>query len=228
MLRQLADGLDFYETVVDMGEEITFLTNPTIKQFASITPHRTTNKTDGSYWYTGAMTFDGIDQQNSLIGEYFIRQTNPIPKNILIKAMPENTTPNMATVYSIECNEKIDIISHYEKTGQLNEYGEEIESPVYLAKDVDTYMTMSFAKLEDSTPGRIVKTVTNFTLPAKFTLSEQNIILKKTFVFDQKEKANKYEFVKYKIESIDTSMMDFVNNKPVGTLKCMTTESYGD
>ena len=65
MLGQLVDGIDFYATIVDMGEEITFLTDPPIKPYASIAPHRTTNTTDGAYWYRGAMTFDGVEQQNT-------------------------------------------------------------------------------------------------------------------------------------------------------------------
>lgn len=224
MLRELVDGIDFYETIVDMGEEITFLTKPEIKQFASIAPHRTTNTTDGSYWYTGAMTFDSVEQQNSLIGEYFTRQTNPVPKNILTAVMPENTTDKMATVYSVECNETIDVFSHFEGTGEYNEYGEEIEEPVYLARNVDCYMTVTLSKLEDTVPGKLVKTISTFILPAKITLSENNIIFKKDFVFNPKTNKNEYTDVKYTIESIDTSMMDVVDGKFVGVLKCMATK----
>ena len=177
MLGQLVDGMDFYSTIVDMGEEITFLTDPPIKQYASITMHRTTNTTDGAYWYYGAMTFDSVEQQNTLVGEYFTRQTNSGPKNILTSVMPENTTPRVGTVYTVECNETVDIISHYEGT-----------------------------------------------LPAKTTISEQNIVLKNSFIFDEKQKKNVYQQVKYRVESIDTSMMDVVDGKIVGVLKCLLTE----
>lgn len=224
MLTQLVDGNDFYATVVDMGEEITFLTDPPITQYASIAMHRTTNTTDGAYWYYGAMTFDDVEQQNTLIGEYFTRQTNSGPKNILTAVMPENTTPKLGTVYTVECNETIDIISHYEGTGEYNEFGEEIQEPVYLAKDVDCYMTMTLERVNSETAGYFVQTITNLTLPAKFTLSTENIVLKRGFVYDKSLKKNVYQPVKYKVESIDTSLMDVVDGKIVGVLKCMLTE----
>lgn len=224
MLGQLVDGMDFYSTIVDMGEEITFLTDPPIKQYASIAMHRTTNTTDGAYWYYGAMTFDNVDQQNTLPGEYFTRQTNPGPKNILTSVMPENTTPRVGTVYTVECNETVDIISHYEGTGEYNDFGEEIMEPVYLAKGIDCYMTMTLERLNNETAGSFIQTISTITLPAKTTISEQNIVLKNSFIFDEKQKKNVYQQVKYRVESIDTSMMDVVDGKIVGVLKCMLTE----
>lgn len=224
MLGQLVDGMDFYSTIVDMGEEITFLTDPQIKQYASIAMHRTTNTTDGAYWYYGAMTFDNVEQQNTLPGEYFTRQTNPGPKNLLTAVMPENSTPRMATVYSVECNETVDIISHYQGTGEYNDLGEEIKEAVYLAQNVDCYMTMTLERLDNETAGSFIQTISTITLPAKITLSTQNIVLKRSFVFDDVEKKNVYKAVKYRVESIDTSMMDVVDGKIVGVLKCLLTE----
>ena len=224
MLGQLVDGMDFYSTIVDMGEEITFLTDPPIKQYASITMHRTTNTTDGAYWYYGAMTFDSVEQQNTLVGEYFTRQTNSGPKNILTSVMPENTTPRVGTVYTVECNETVDIISHYEGTGEYNDFGEEIMEPVYLAKGIDCYMTMTLERLNNETKGSVIQTISTITLPAKTTISEQNIVLKNSFIFDEKQKKNVYQQVKYRVESIDTSMMDVVDGKIVGVLKCLLTE----
>lgn len=240
IFREIIDGSDFYETIVDMGEEITFLTEPEIKQFASIAPHRTTNTTDGAYWYRGAMTFDNVEQQNTLLGEYFIRQTNQVPKNILTAVMAENTTPRIGTVYSVECNEVVDIVSHYEKTGEVTEFGEDVLQPIYLARDVACYMTIVLERAERETTGSFVDALTNLVIPARFTLSTNNIILKPGFVYDKTTKSNVYKPVKYRVESVDTSMMDVIyeesevekeegietvtNEKYVGILKCMLTE----
>lgn len=222
MLGQLIDGEDFYATIVELGEEITFLTDPEIKQFASIAMHRTTNTTDGAYWYYGAMTFDGVEQQNKLIGEYFTRQTNAGPKNILTAVMPENSTPKMATVYSVECNEVVDIISHYNKS--KDEYEDPVDIPVYLAKDVDCYMTMTLERVDNASAGYFVQTITNLILPAKYTLSTESVVMKSSFVFNDKEKKNVYTKIPYRVESIDTSMMDVVDGQIVGILKCLLTE----
>lgn len=222
MLGQLIDGEDFYATIVELGEEITFLTDPEIKQFASIAMHKTTNTTDGAYWYYGAMTFDGVEQQNRLIGEYFTRQTNAGPKNILTAVMPENSTPKMATVYSVECNEVVDIISHYDKS--KDEYGDPVDIPVYLAKDVDCYMTMTLERVDNASAGYFVQTITNLVLPAKYTLSTESVVMKNSFVFNDKGKKNVYTKIPYRVESIDTSMMDVVDGQIVGILKCLLTE----
>lgn len=224
MLQQLLDGNDFYATIVEMGEEITFLTEPNIIRYASIAPHRITNTTDGAYWYRGAMTFDSVEEQNKLIGEYFTRQTNAGPKYILTSVMPENTTPKMATVYAVECNEVVDVISHYQDTGEVDKYGEPIIEPVYLAQDIDVYMTMTLERIQTETPGGFIETKTVIWLPAKTTISSSNIVLKQSFVFDKKLQKNVYSKIKYRVESIDTSMMDIVNEQPVGVVKCLLTE----
>lgn len=224
-MNQFIDGNDFYVTIVEMGEKITFLTEPPIEQYASIAPHRTTNTTDGAYWYTGAMTFDSVDQQNTLIGEYFTRQTNPKPNNILTAVMPENTTYKMATVYSVECNEVVDIISHYEETGEYDKYGKPIVAePVYIGKDIPVYMTMTLNQLENEVSGSFITTTMNLTIPAKYKVSNNSIVLKNNFVFDSDTKETVFKKVKYKIESIDTSMMDEVDGKIVGVLRCLLTE----
>lgn len=224
ILKETIDGSDFYDTIQDLGETIIFKTEPEIIQYASITPQRTTNTTDGAYWYTGAMTFDDVEQQNRLIGEYFTRQTNPAPLNILTAVMPENTTPKVATVYSVECNETVDLVSHYQKTGEKNEYNEDIYEPIFIAQDVPVYSTMTLAKLQEETVGSMVETVLNLIVPAKYALSQDNIVLKPSFVFDNKLKKNVYKKIKYRFESIDTSMMDMIDDVPVGIMKCMLTE----
>lgn len=212
---EVISGEDFYTTVVDMGEEIEFLTNPTIKQYASITSYRatgTTNLTDGVYQYRGVMTFDSVDQQNELIGEYFTRQTNKRAVHILTGVLPENTTYKIGSVYAIECNEKIDIISHFED-GAEDEFGEVEQIPVYLAKNVDCYITVTNRPLVSGVAGYFVETITNLTLPAKYQLTTDSIVVKKGFVFDDETKETKYTDIRYQVESIDASLMDVIEKE---------------
>lgn len=230
------DGSDFRDAIIELGEIVTFQTEPKITQYASIAPHRTTNTTDGSYWYHGVMTFEDVDQQNELIGEYFKRQTNAVPVYILTSTMSENTTPNMAEVYAVECNDKIDIISHYETSSIPNEFGEYSKEPVYIAKNVACYITVTQKPLSDQIAGTFVSTTTNLTLPAKYMLTQDNIVVKKGFVYDDTLKKNIYTDIKYQIESVDSSMMDALSKtidvdgvettetKFVGILRCTMTE----
>jgi hypothetical protein len=223
------DGSDFVDTIVEMGEVVTFKTDPEITLYASVAPHRTTNTTDGSYWYHGVMTFDSVAQQEQLIGEYFNRQTNPSPAHILTSVMPENTTAHMAEVYAVECNEKVDIISHYEKDAEPDEFGVRGEHPVYSAKNVDCYITVTQKPLSDQTSGAFIATITNLLIPAKYMLTQNNTVVKKGFVFNDKAKKTEYTDVEYTIESVDASMMDVLvdddeNEKYVGILRCTMTE----
>lgn len=223
-MRELISGEDFYNTIVDMGEDIVFLTDPPIHQYASIAPHRTTNTTDGAYWYKGVMTFEDVDQQNRLIGEYFTRQTNPTPKHILTAVMPENTTSKIAEVYAVECNDVIDIISHYEKSGVEDEFGTYPMVPVYIAQDVDVYITVVQKPLIQQVAGAFIETLTNMTIPAKYAVSPDNIILKEGIVFDDDLKENVLKKVPFRIQSVDPSMMDIIDGQIVGILRCELRE----
>lgn len=244
MGREVISGEDFYDTVVDMGEEIEFLTDPVIKQYASITAYRatgTTNMTDGAYQYRGVMTFDNVEQQNELLGEYFKRQTNKVPVYMLTSTLPENTTPLIATCYCVECNDKIDIITHYEK-GKPDEFGVQEMIPVYLAKDVDCYITVTQRQLAEAQAGSIVSTVTNILLPAHYLLSQNNIVVKKVPVYDDSINQNVLKDVEYRVDSIDTSLLDVIQkeiietnedgeeitkmvDKIVGVMRCFLTEA---
>jgi hypothetical protein len=209
------DGSDFVDTIVEMGEVVTFKTDPEITLYASVAPHRTTNTTDGSYWYHGVMTFDSVDQQEQLIGEYFNRQTNPSPAHILTSVMPENTTAHMAEVY--------------EKDAEPDEFVVRGEHPVYSAKNVDCYITVTQKPLSDQTSGAFIATITNLLIPAKYMLTQNNTVVKKGFVFNDKAKKTEYTDVEYTIESVDASMMDVLvdddeNEKYVGILRCTMTE----
>ncbi len=222
-MRERISGEDFYDVIVDLGEDITFLTDPEIKQYASIKPHRTTNTTEGAYWYKGVMTFEDVYQQNRLIGEYFKRQTNSEPKHILTAVMSENTTPKIATVYAVECNDVVDIISHYEK-GDRNEFGVEEQIPVYLAKNVDVYISVVQKPLIEQTTGAFVETLTNMIIPAKYAVSPDNVILKEGIVFDDDLKKNVLKKVPFRIQSVDPSMMDIIAGQYVGILRCSLRE----
>lgn len=242
MGKEIISGEDFYSTVVDMGEEVEFLTDPIIKQYASITAYRatgTTNLTDGVYQYRGVMTFDSVQQQNELIGEYFKRQTNKASVHILTGVLPENTTYKIGQIYAVECNDKVDIISHY-VDGAINEFGEREKEPVYIAKDVDCYITVISKNLYDQTPGSYTTAITNLLLPAKTKLTLGNTVIKKGFVYDSNKKENVYMDVKYKVESVDASLMDILEikntnedgetvtkQKYVGVLRCTITEDIG-
>ena len=231
---------DFYDAIVDLGETIEFLpkavpdTMPeginegSLIQHASIAPNRANKAvatTEGAYLFTGNITFDNMKQQERFVGRYFIRQAQPSVKNILTSVFPENSTPRVGTVQVTECNETVDVISHYEATGEYDEYGSEIVAPVYLHRNIDAFVTSLTKTVKEEEVGALDKTLTYMTVPAEYTISAKNIVMKPSFTFNEITKRNEYVKTPYKVDSIDTSMMDVVDGEIVGTVKCLLLEA---
>lgn len=224
-------GNDFYEQIKELGEKVTF-TETGVVQYASIKPNmlnKAIGTTDGAYWYTGVMTFDDMDQQEKFSGAYFKRETQPNSTLMLYSVFPENSTPKVAITHCVECNEKVDIVSHYEDTGKINNYGEAIMRPVYAYKDVDVYYTTYTKEARDTLAGSMQETITYIMLPAKYALSSKNRIMKDTFVYDEVTHTNKLEKKPYQVESADTSLMDIMyeggEQKLVGIVKYLLKEA---
>lgn len=224
-------GNDFYETIKELGEEVMF-TETGVVQYASLKPNmlnKAIGTTDGAYWFTGVMTFDNMDQQENFAGAYFKRQTQPNAVCMLYSIFPENSTPKIAITHCVECNEKVDVISHYEDTGEMNEQGEAIMRPVYAYKDVDVYYTTYTKEARDTLAGAMQETIIYIMLPAKYPLSSKNRIMKDTFVYDEVTHTNKLEKKPYQVESTDTSLMDIMNEggqqKLVGVVEYLLKEA---
>ncbi len=220
-------GEDFYNTIRELGEKVTFVGSG-LEQYASLAPNmlnKAIGTTDGAYWFTGVMTFDNMNQQEELAGAYFKRETQPNSTLMIYSIFPENSSQKLAITHCVECNEKVDIISHNEPTGELNNYGKPIMGPVYAYRDVYAYVKSYTKDAKDSVAGSMEETITYLALPAKYTLSPKNIIMKDAFVFDEKTKKNVLKKIPYRIESIDTSMMDSYDGKPNGILTCMIKEA---
>ena len=223
---------DFYNTIKELGEEITFLDHDggteLSVQHAAIAPNRRNQAigtTDGACWYAGNITFDSIEQQQILTGSYFRRTTKPQILMMLYSIFPENSTEHIGTVNCVECNDKVDIISHYEKTGEVNEFGEPIFAPVYIHRDVDCFFTVYTKEAKNAPVGAFVETVTYVTMPAKYTVSVKNTIMRKGFFFNETTKQNEYGMKPYKVESVDTSMTNEINGELCGTVRYLITES---
>ncbi len=219
------DGQEFYNMIADLGENVIFLLDSEeIQQHASIRNSNQSFSSDGMFLFFGVMTFDNLRQQTEYIGEYFIRESKPDNKNLLLSVVNEPICDGkVGNIYCVECNSKIDIISHY--TATKDEFGDDVLEPVYIVKDLDVYITTSTREQLEATVGTFIETTNKLILPAKYKISADNIIVKKGFVFNDKTKENEYTDIKYRVESVDNSMM-FVdeNNNFKGIIKCLMTE----
>ena len=221
---------NFYNLLKRAGEIATFesadIDTLPIKQNVSLTPNKSNKAigtTEGTYLYIGEMTFDSVEQQQELIGKTFSREINPKTRFVLLSVAPSPFTEKFGTIQCMLCNDKIDIVSHYERTG-YNEFNEPIYEPIYIGKDIDVYTSMAVKEAKNITVGEIDRSITFMTIPVKYPVSPKNTILKGAWVFNDDTKQNEYIKIPYKIDSIDTSLMDEVNGEYFGVLKCYLTE----
>lgn len=224
------DFQDFYDMITDLGENVQFtLGDGTIinTKCAIIPQHKKVNS-DGLYQKYGNMIFpDGYSQQELLWGEYFERESVPnSTKNILIGTSNEVIcNGKIGTVYVAECNETIDVVSYFE-TETDPETGDVEEIPIYLYKDIPVYMKVSTREQTSTQMGSVIQTATTLIIPARYNISMTNIILKDNIIWDNTNKQNIWAKTRYKIESIDTSMMGRNNETGQfkGILTCLLSE----
>lgn len=231
---------DFVTITKELGKKITFENNGQstfadvpneqgISQYASITPNRA-NKAigtaEGEYLYTGMITFDSYEQQTKLRGCYFTFDNVPTNKYFLVSTFFEGFTPNVAMVSCAACNEKISIVSHYKENEEKDEFGRPIgePTPIYIAQDIPVYMTMFNKEAKDTAGGGLPETVGYISMPARYTISTNNIIEKNGFTFNKATNQNEYKKLKYKVESIDTSLTDVYNGELFGSVKFLLKE----
>ena len=221
-------GNDFYEVIKEYGEKVRFVDTGK-EQYASIKPNmlnKAIGTTDGAYWLTGVMTFDDMADQEQAAGAYFKRSTQPNVTCMIYAIFPENATQKLAITHVVECNEKVDIVSHYVDTGEEDEYYNPIKRPVYAERDVDVFISMYTQAAKDAVVGSVDTTTMYMMIPAKYTISSENRIMKDTFVYDPETHKNVLKRLPYQVESVDTSMMDIsANGTPIGILKCLLKEA---
>ncbi len=220
-------NLEFYNMIADLGENIIFFKDgEVIQQRMSIKTAKNNFSAEGSYLKSGVMTFDNLKQQDELLGEYFAKESNEEIVNILSIVNNEPNCDGMVgEIYCTECNEQVDLISHY-TTIQDDEFGDEILTPVYIDKNVNAFVKTSIREQLDTNVGSFIENTTIIVLPAKYKLSVDNIVVRKTFVFNNTTKQNEYIDVKYKVESVDTTMVKKTQNGEFkGVVKCLITEN---
>lgn len=224
------DFQDFYDMITDLGENIKFKLDDgrEINTKCAIVPQHKKVNSDGIYQKYGNMIFpDGYEQQELLWGEYFERESVPNGTKSILRGISNEVICDgkIGTVYVAECNETVDIVSYFE-TETNTETGDTEETPVYAYKNIPVYMKMETREQTSTQIGSVIQTSTILIIPAKYNLSLNNVILKDNFIWDSENKKNIWAKTRYKIESIDTSMMSY-NGKTgqfKGVLTCLLSE----
>lgn len=154
------------------------------------------------YLLQGAATFPNIEAQESFRGCYFKRSTDHMNTYILTAIIPEPTDERIGYIYCVECNETV-TLANLEK--QIDEKGDSITTPVPFAEDVKVYFDTTLKKQQSSSDGNFDATSYYMQMPAHYGISEDQVVLRKSFVWDKELKKNLLNYKRYRVESVTLS-----------------------
>ena len=218
-------GNDFYNLMLDadMAEEVV-VTSPSGTQYAlkmSATPNTKSSymQAEREYMFYGVMTFPDAATALALRGSYFTRNRFAGRKYMLCSVIPEPTSQKVATVFFDEVASNIDIARLVE-TVSTTTGNTEITATVVQA-DVSAYVAETLQRQQQTTDGNADKTICTVRFPARYTLSKDNVILRYGFEMNPATGVNSLKKIRYRVDSIDTSMMNIGSGGVVtGTIGC--------
>lgn len=155
------------------------------------------------YLQKGTATFPDIDAQTTFRGCYFHRAINPHRTYILVSTIPEPTDGRIGDVFAVECNETV-TLAYLEE--QVNEKFDRITVPVPFAEDVQVYFDTTLQKQRRSSDGNFEQTLYYMQMPAHYGLSEDQVVLRKSFKWNDELKKNELVDTRYRVESVTLSM----------------------
>lgn len=155
------------------------------------------------YLMTGTATFPDIEAQKTFRGCYFHRQTNPDKTYMLSSVIAKDTTPYVADVYAMECNANISL--GY-LTEELDKKGDRVKTLHLLHEDIPVYWDSTLQKQKRSSDGNYDQTIYFVQIPARYGVSQEQVITHKQLEFNEKTKLNEIVDVRYRVESVDTSL----------------------
>ena len=223
MIEQI--GNDFYNLMLDadMAEEVV-VTSPSGTQYSlkmSATPNTKSSymQAEREYMFYGVMTFPDAATALALRGSYFTRSRFVGRKYMLCSVIPEPTSQLIATVFFDEVASSIDIARLVE-TVNATTGNTEITATVVQA-NVSAYVAETLQRQQQTTDGNTDKTICTVRFPARYTLSNSNVILRYGFEMNPATGVNALKKIRYRVDSIDTSMMNIGTGGVVtGTIGC--------
>lgn len=193
--------------MLDLGEDYTITSLDGEEFTGKISLKSKTNSTymmeEQEYAFTGVATFPDLESQTYLRGCYFRRQIDPNEIYILRSTIPEATNEKIAYISVLKCNETVSL-ANLEK--QMDEKFDEVTTPVVFAKDVYVYFDTTLQKQRRSSDGNFEQTLYYMQMPAHFGLSEDQVVLRKTFKWNPETSKNEIVDARYRVESVTLSM----------------------
>lgn len=193
--------------VMDMAENYTLVQNSGEKWTGKISIVAKTASSymmgEREYLMNGVATFPDMQSQRTFRGCYFTRETNPDFTYILVSTIPKDTTPFVAEVYATGCNATVSLAIPKKKK---NEKGDTVIIADIYAKDVKVYADSTLQKQRRSSDGNFDQTLYYMQIPAKYGLSQDDIVLRKTPRYNETTQTHEWIETKFRVEGVDTSM----------------------
>lgn len=200
-------GNNFYGLLNDIGENYILHKLDGEDYYGKLSLEAKTSSTymleEREYLAIGAATFPDIESQTTFRGCYFEREINPNRTYILTSTIPEPTEPRVGYVYTIECNETV-TLAYLENA--TDEYNNRITVPVPFAENVQVYFDTTLQKQRRSSDGNFEQTLYYMQMPAHYGLSEDQVVLRKSFQWNNETKQNEIVMTRYRVESVTLSM----------------------
>lgn len=201
-------GNNFYELLQDIGEDytITSLDGEEFTGKISLAAQRYSRVLEEKeFLLQGAATFPEREMQQKFRGCYFTRNIDSPNTYILVSVIPEPTDGRIGYVYCVKCNETVTLAN---LETQMDEKFDEITTPIPFAEDVQVYFDTTLQKQRKSADGNFDVTSYYMQIPAHYTLSEDQVVLRKSFKWDNELKKNVLVNKRYRVESVTLSMAE--------------------
>lgn len=193
--------------VLDMGENYTLTTHDGEEYNGKISIVAKTASSymlgDREYLMTGVATFPDVEAQTKFRGCYFTREIAPERKYIMVSTIPKDTTDKVAEIYAVGCNAKVSLAYLMETE---NERHDKVTVPEIYAEDVEVYWDSSLQKQRRTSDGNLDNTLFFIQIPAHFGLTQDEVVIRKMPV--RNEKTHELEIVetRFRVESIDIGL----------------------
>lgn len=202
-------GNGFYEVMNDLGEDYTITKYDESEYTGKIA---LVANSSNPYKFTGEATFPDIESQTSFLGCYFKRNSDPAKTYLLISSNPEQTNRLLGEVTAVKCNELVDLAYLTETT---DENFNTVTVPEIMFSNVPAFVDSSLKQLQKNSDGSFDKTSFNMQIPAKYGISPDQVVLRKSYKFNEKTNKNELVQTRYRVESIDMSDSFVTENEEI-------------
>lgn len=206
MLRKQLIGANFYQLLQDLGENYTltdYYGDPYTGKLSIAVQKYSRILEEKEYLLQGAATFPDVDATESFRGCYFTRDTDPKNTYIMTSIVPEPTNSKIGYIYVTECNEEVTLANLVKR---FDEKGDEITEPIPFAENVKVYFDTTLQRQKKSSEGNFENNILYMQMPAKYGLSEDQVVLRQAFQWDAEQNKNVMKYRRYRVEAVSSSM----------------------